>query len=554
MTFSTSSEEGGRNGGGLPARREVGAARPWSGIFAELSAADRAAPLEPALLERLAMAAYLVGRDSDCADAWSRAHNEYLHHSDVARAARCAFWLGFGLLFRGGYAQANGWFTRARRLLEDHSLECAERGFLLLPAGVQQLGRGDLVAAHDAFSESARIGARFSEPDLVTLGRMGQGQVLVRQGRITEGVALLDEVMVAVTSVEVSPFTTGLAYCAVIDTCLEIFDLRRAHEWTAALSEWCDSQPDLVPFRGQCLVRRAELMRLHGAWHEAMREAERACASLSDPPEQGAIGLAFYQLAEVHRLRGDFANAEKAYAQASRWDRRPRPGMAQLRLAQRQPAAAQATIRRLLDEANDERSRPELLAVSVEINLAVGDVPAARAAAEELQRTAAALNAPYLNGLTKHATGHLRLAEGDASAALGMLRDAWLIWQQLEAPYQAARTRILIGLTCRALGDDDSAAMELDGARAVLQELGAAPDLAAVEQLRAPGPGTVQRLTARETQVIRLLATGKTNRAIAAELSISEKTVARHVSNLFLKLGVQTRAAAAAYAFRHQLV
>jgi DNA-binding CsgD family transcriptional regulator len=527
----------------------------WKEAFDELSAADRETPLEPEDVERLAMAAYLLGRDSDAADAWSRAHNEYLTRGDVARAARCAFWVALGLLFHGAVAQANGWVSRGRRLLDETQLDCAAQGFLLVPVALQQMLAGEHAAAHAAFSEAAAIGDRFGEPDLMTLGRLGQGQTLIALGRIAEGVARLDEVMVAVTAGEASPFTVGLVYCAVIETCQDIFDLRRAQEWTAALNRWCESQPDLVPFRGQCLTRRAELLRLNGAWQESMREAERARERLSDPPNQAAVGLAWCQQAELHRLRGDFAHADDAYRQASRWDRKPRPGLALLRLAQGQLSAAQAAIRRLLDEARDDRTRPDLLAAFVEIMLAAGEPHAARAAADELSKVAATLGAPYLHALSARATGAVLLAEGDARGALVTLRDAWMSWQELEAPYEAARTRVTIALVCRTLGDEDGAEAELDAARSVFHELGAAPDLARVEQLsrRAPTRG-FGRLTPREVEVIRLVATGKTNRAIAAELFISEKTVARHLNNLFTKLGLETRAAAAAYAYRHKLM
>jgi DNA-binding CsgD family transcriptional regulator len=378
---------------------------------------------------------------------------------------------------------------------------------------------------------------------------------LIGLGRPTEGFALLDEVMVAVTTGEVSSFTVGLAYCAVLEVCQEIFDLGRAREWTAAMSRWCDAQPDLVPFRGQCLLRRAELLCLNGAWEESFEEAQRAQDLLSDPPNQGAIGLAHYQQGELHRLRGDFVRAEESYRLASQWDRRPRPGLAQLRLAQDQLGPAQAAIRRLLDEARDDRIRTDLLAVFVEVMLAAGELDAARGAADELSKITARLGAPYLQALSARAIGSLLLAEGDARSALLRLREAWAVWQRLEAPYEAARTRVLIGLACRALGDADAAEIELDAARSAFETLGATPDVAKVAQLarQARSRGRTP-LTPREVEVIRLVATGKTNRAIASELAISEKTVARHLSNLFTKLGLESRAAAAAYAYRHKLV
>jgi ATP/maltotriose-dependent transcriptional regulator MalT len=545
-----------RTNGTVPDRRpEALPQRTWDDAYAKLSSADREAPLEPEDLERLATSAFLLGRDSDGADAWSRAHNEYLRRGDVARAVCCAFWLGFGLMYRGSMAQGSGWMSRARRLVDDTRLDCAGQGYLLVPVALQRLSEGDYVAAHSAFSEAATIGDRFREPDLMTLGRLGQGQALIGQDRIVEGVALLDEVMVAVTVGEVSPLAAGIVYCAVIEACQEIFDLRRAQEWTAALSRWCESQVGLVPYRGQCLVRRAELLRLHGAWQDAMDEAERARERLSDPPNQAAIGLAFYQQAELYRLRGELVKAEEAYREASRWGRRARPGMALLRLAQGQLDSAQATIRRLLDETGEQRARPELLAAFVEIMLASNDVPSARVAADELSKIAAVIDAPFLHALSAHSSGAVLLGEGDAHAAHASLQSAWTSWQQLQAPYEAARTRVLIGLACRALGDEDAARMELDAAREAFQQLGATPEVARVERLSGQSaPRSVGRLTAREIQVLRLVATGKTNRAIAAELLISEKTVARHLCNLFVKLGLENRAAATAYAYQHELV
>jgi DNA-binding CsgD family transcriptional regulator len=487
----------------------------WADAYAQLAAADREESLALEDLERLATAAYLAGRDSACVSAWARAHRESVRIGDVPRAARCAFWLGFPLLLKGDVAPARGWLARARRVLDDCREDCVERGYLLVPAALQDLGGGDAASAYTTFGRATEIGFRFGERDLEALGQLGQGQALIALGEESEGVAMLDEAMVAVTGGEVFATAAGIIYCAVIETCQEIFDLRRAQEWTAALERWCASQPGLVPYRGQCLVHRAQIMQLHGAWRDAMDEARQACELLSGPSAHAAAGMAYYQLAELHRLRGEFAAAEEAYRQASRWGRAPQPGLALLRLAQGHAGAAAAAIRTALEDAHDR----------------------------------AHFSAPFLQAVSAQATGAVLLAEGDARAALTELRHARQMWQELDAPYEAARVRVLTGLACRQLGDSDTAEMELDAARWVFQQLEAAPDLARVDDLCGTSSKAVSGLTGRELQVLRLIATGKSNRAIAADLVISEHTVARHVQNIFAKLGLRSRTAAAAFAF-----
>lgn len=541
----------------------------WGDAYSLLSAADRAAPLGITDLELLAVAAYLTGRDRISTELWTRAHNECLRAHDVARAVRCAFWMIMELLTSGETARGSGWLGRAQRLLDDARQEGAERGLLLVVVGLGHLKRGDAAAAYEAFSRAAEIGDRFDHAELKVFGRLGQGQARAMTGHATEAVALFDEIMVAVTVGDVSPIAVGLVYCAVIEACHHIFDLRRIREWTAVLSRWCGSQPDLVPFRGQCLVHRVEILRLSGAWHNAMDEAQRTCqwfsrqARPSEVPGEETdlslrafpVGAAFYQLAELLRRRGDFDKAEEAYREASRHGRSPEPGLALLRLAQGRVRAAATAIGRVLEEPRKRLSRAEVLAACVDIMIAARDLATARAAAEELSVTAAAIDAPYLRGLSAQARGHTLLAEGDPREALAALRVAWMAWQEIDVPYEAARARVLMGLACRQIGDEEAAAMEVEAARRVFERLEAAPDLARLDKLPASvGSGAATGLSRRELQVIGLIAAGRTNRVIARELAISERTVDRHVSNILTKLGLPSRSAATAYAYQHGIV
>lgn len=532
------------------------ARRPWKDAYAALAAADRASPLEPDEVGHFAAVAFLLGREDESASLWARAHDEFLNRGEVIRAARCAFWAGFGLLGKGEGSLGGGWIARARRLVEDDGRDCVERGYVLLPAALERAAQSNFVGARDAFRQAAEIGDRFRDQDLTSLARQGEGRALIRLGETERGLALLDEVMVAVSGREVSPVVVGTIYCSVLSACHEIFDLRRAQEWTMALSAWCESQPDLVPYRGECLVRRAEMLRLHGAWRDALAEAGQARERLSHPRRREGLGGACYQEAELHRLRGEFAQAERAYQSASEAGQAPEPGLALLRLAQGRRAAAAAAIRRMVNETMPRGARSRALAAHVEIMLGTGDLAAARASADELTGMAATLDAPFLRAVAALATGRVLLAEGDPRGALPALRRAAEIWNQLGAPYEAATARVGIGLACRALGDEDAAQLELEAARRVFAELEAAPDLARLATFtpdRAPSAHPAG-LTPREVEVLRLVATGKTNRAIARALDISEKTVARHLSNVFTKLGLSSRAAATAFAYEHDLL
>jgi DNA-binding CsgD family transcriptional regulator len=366
---------------------------------------------------------------------------------------------------------------------------------------------------------------------------------------------LLDEAMVSVTSGELSPLMTGLVYCSVIETCQRVHALGRAQEWTTALARWCDDQQELVAFTGTCLVHRAEVLQMHGSWPDALAEARRACERFSRGIDERPPAAALYRQGEVHRLRGEFEEAEDAYHGASRWGYEPQPGLALLRLSQGRADAAAAALRRALATTTDPLDRTKLLPAYVEVMLAACEVEEARAACLEIEETSRAFQTQPLEAIGAQARGKVELAEGKAENALSSLRRAWQIWDRIDAPYLAAQTRVLIGLACRELGDDEGCELELNAARAVFKRLHAAPDFDRVGSLLgAASPVRPEGLTAREVEVLRLVAAGKSNRLIATELCISEKTVARHLSNIFRKLDLPNRASATAYAYEHELV
>jgi DNA-binding CsgD family transcriptional regulator len=517
----------------LARAREAYEGRAWGDAYCRLAAAGERDALGAEELELLGTAAYLTGRVEAAVDAWERAHRAFAARGEAGRAVRCAFWLVLTFAQRGEQARAGGWLGRAQGMLEAARLDCVEQGYLRVPVALQALQGGDLAAACAGFSEIVETAGRFGDPGLTALGRLGCGQALVTAG-------------------EVPPILAGTIYCGVIIACQQAFDLRRAQEWTVALSRWCAAQPDLRPYRGQCLVHRSEIMQLRGDWTDAMAEVRQACEHLADPPGDPVLGMALYQQAELLRLRGELARAEQAYRRASRSDHPAQPGLALLRLAQGRVDDARAAIRRVAGETQDAAGRARVLAAYVEIALAAGDTGAARTAAGELETIAAGFGTPYLRAVAGYARGSVLLA-GDPAAACAVLRRSWRAWQELDAPYEAARVRLQMARACRQLGDHDTAEIELDAARRVFTQLGAIPALEQARRLAGPTPPSAPAgLTARQAEVLRL-ASGATNREIAGTLVISEKTVARHTANIFAKLGVSSRAAATAYACRHGL-
>ena len=526
----------------------------WGQAYESLTCGDREQTLAAQDLELLARAAYMLGRDEEYAHSLARAYHAYLDAGDVASAACCTWWIGHGQLFRGEPAPARGWFARGQRLLE-RAGDCVARGYLAIPVVFEHSSRGDYTAAHRSAMEIAEIADRFGDPDLLTMAMMEQASALLRLGRRDEGLRLVDETMVAVSAGELSPIVAGIVYCNTIAFCRDLYELRAAREWTSALTEWCARQPEMLAHQGVCLVHRAELMTLAGAWPAALEEARRAAERfVQGVLNQRALGEAAYREGELHRLRGEVAAAEKSYAEAIRRGREPQPGLALLRLGQGKKPAAAASVRRALSEADDWMRRASLLPAQVEIELAVGDLERARVAARELDDIALDHPSEVLYAMAAKAAGDVAAAEGDPQRALLALRRALHLWQELDAPYEAAQTRVLLSKACRALGDGETADLELAAAREAFTWLRAGPDIARLEALAGRTHGDAHGLTARELEVLRLLAAGKSNRDIAGALTISERTVARHLQNIFAKLGVSSRTAASVFAVEQKLL
>ena len=539
--------------GALEQGRRAFERRDWAIAYARFSSAAQQTDLAPADLELLATCAYLTGHDEASTAAWANAHQAWRSEANLEQAVRCAFWAGFGLVQRGEMAQGSGWLARATRLLADSRLDCVQRGYVLLPEALMALESGD-PSALDRLSEISAVAERFGDPDLATLGVLGRGQALTGLGRRSEGMRMFDEAMVAVTAGETSPVISGIVYCAVIAACHEALDLRRAAQWTSALERWCEEQSGLVTYRGQCLVHRAQILQVRGNWQEALALAQLACDRLADPPHP-AIGMAHYELAELHRLRGDLSLAELEYERAHARGHSPQPGLALLRLAQGRQDAAVTAIANALQGAHEPLRRARLLRAYVEIMLATGRVTEAQPAARELAESAATGGPALLQAVANHSRGAVLLAEGRAEEALEALGEACRVFQEVEAPFEVAQVRILIAVACRAVGDGDTAELECAAAREVFEKLGAGPALAELDRLVQPAHRRREMpVTNRELDVLRQVAAGRTNRQISEALVISEKTVERHLSNIFTKLGVSNRAAATAYAYDHRLV
>ncbi|WP_433603084.1 helix-turn-helix transcriptional regulator [Nocardia sp. CA-135953] len=525
----------------------------WDEAYTLLGRASGVAALDAADLEVLAECAHLLGRTEESVEVRSRLYASYVRDGANRDAALCAYRIHIVLMLRGDMPPAMGWLARTQRLLEAQP-ECVVHGYLCLAEAAGNFFGGNLDGSLELARRVTDIGNRFGDRDLLNLGLHQEGRALASLGQISQAIALLDEAMLAVAAGEVqNPTYRVWIYCSSITACIGMSELGRAQAWTSAFEQWLCTQRGGTPISGSCRMHRSSILLLHGAWTEAEREARLACQEQNGTVAMDT-GQAWYQIGEVRRLVGDFAAAEEAFAHAGRYGYEIQPGMALLRAAQGRTDSASAGLARALAERPSDRiARAKLLPAWAELATAKGDSELAHTTVTELCTLADI--GTGVRAAAAFATGALRLAEGDPAAALPQLRAAARSWGELDVPYELARSRRLIGLACRAIGDEDGARLELETCHAIFARLGAIPDVTATDELlgnREPAR-LPDGLTAREVEVLRLVSGGMTNQAIAQTLSLSEKTVSRHLSNIFTKIGVSSRAAATAYAYQQGL-
>ncbi len=492
--------------------------------------------------ERLADSAWWLGRMDESIQLYAEAYRQHLASGDGRGAARSSLLLAISCRLLGEMAQSDGWLGRCTRLLESLP-DGVEHGYALYLRVAALMG-SDPEAALASARRMQELGTRFSDPTLLALGVYYEGRAHIKQARVREGLALLDEAMLGALSGELAPMWAGAIYCGLMDACNELRDLRRAFEWTEATRRWCEPLPLTSLYPGICRVHRAQVLQTRGEWTQAEEEALGACRDMVGV-DVWALADAHYEVGEVRRLRGDLAGAEAAYTQAHEVGRDPQPGLALLRLAQGRVGAATASIAAALaPESGHPLERAPLHAAQVVIALAAGDVALAESSAQAVVATAEAFDSPGLRAEGNHCRGAVLLAQERPVEAMAALRMAFNTWQEVDAPYDAARTRLLLADAYRALGDTDASSREQSAAEACFARLGVV----------AVRDGLPRGLTAREVEVVRLIAAGDSNRAIAEKLVLSPKTVARHVSNIFTKVGATSRSGVTAFAYDNGLV
>ena len=497
-------------------------------------------------LDEMAEAAWWSGRLDHCIVAREQAHALYEAAGERVRAGECAVWLWEHYQIKAKAAIAGGWLRRARRALKDDRDTFAYGSLLLREAEVAH-GAGDLVTAAGLAAQADELAGALASEDLHAESLQAMGRVLIDRGDHAEGLGHMDEAMLSAVEGRLRPYTTGKVYCSLISACEDVGDHRRAAEWTQATERWSEQHP-LAMWPGICRVHRAALLQRSGQWDAAEREARRACDQLENF-HLPLAAAAYAEIGDIRRRLGDLDGAEEAFAAAERMTGHRSPGLALLRLAQGRIADATSIITSMVKQTGNELARARLLPARIQIAVAARDLDAAAAAADELDRVAAEFGIPELSASALSSRGRLQLAMGDDNAACTTLQAALELWLELEVPYEVATVRLLLGQACRNCGDEDGASRSLARAKEIFDELGAR-----VDDLENPGARLPAGLTERETEVLTLVAAGQTNRQIAGVLHLSERTAARHVSNIFTQIGVTTRTAAAAFAYEHDLV
>lgn len=528
----------------------------WSEAYSRLLAAKNERPLQDKELETLAVAAYMLGKDFESYELFEIAYQRYVEHHKPEDGSRISFWLGFLLMNAGEKSRGSGWIATGSRLCNEQLNEdSAVHGLFLIPSGLNALGANKGSDAQNFFQQASLIGEKYGTSELVIMGRLGLAQSLIIQGSIEKGLLLLDELMIYLETENIFPLAKGIVYCGGIQTCRKIWDLNRAKAWTTALSQWCEKFPDMIPYRGQCLVRRAEVMQLHGDWPLALKEIEIACNLLTKPPIDPAVGEAYYRKAELLRLLGEFNGAEACYQEASKFRRNPYPGYALLKCAQRETTTGKTAILNALEEAKDSIRRSELLPTAIHILVHSNQWEKARSLVKELNEIADQFDVSYLKGYAHHCQGLLHFKAQENFESIRLLEQALACWDELNLPYETACSREIKSLVYLQLNDKANAQLELAAAKWTFEQLKAVQDLSRLNQYKEKQQAsTVHNLSLREIQVLQLVISGRTNRNIGEELFISERTVDRHVSNIFKKLNVTTRAEATAFALKNNIV
>jgi ATP/maltotriose-dependent transcriptional regulator MalT len=518
----------------------------WLETYRRLSGRDPA-DLTPDQLEAFADSAWLVCRLAESLSARQQAYARYDEIHDDRSAVRTAWRMFWDHLYNGDSVVALGWLRRANRHMAAIP-ESAECGLVALAESELALNRGAVDEADAYATRAVDIGERHGSPSLIAFGLTLRGRAFIAQGKLEEGSAALDEAMALVLSGRLDVFFTGAVYCTVIAECLDVADMQRASEWTDVARAWCASLPVVTPYHGICRIHRGEVLGLRGSWTEAENEIRTAAEELTAFKPRSAA-QALYALAEIQRRRGDLAAAEHSYLQAHQLGRDPQPGLALVRLAQGRTTVASAGLRTALADRSMSRvRRAHLLAAQVSVALAAGDQELARGAAQELSSIADALGRPAVVGMAAIGRGKVRLADDDAGEAIADFRVALIMWRDLQLPYEEAQAHLLIGKAAQAMGDEEGARLEIQIARAGFERLGARRDAHQAAAVTSGRQDRIAGLTAREAEVLRLVAEGMSNRQIGQALAISEYTVARHLQNTFGKLGVSSRAAATAIA------